>query len=518
MKTIRKIYDKRVFLTAFFATILIHGEMIFNKISFHDDLDKVFDGWTNSIRHGRWMYRLLSLIPEKLAGMESTPVVIGIIVAACIGLMACLFFELFEVKEYYVQFSLILIFCAIPAIAGDFGYMGYAGYDSIGRLLCLVSAYFACRGINDKKNVKSFIVAALILACSMGEYQCHVTFFLTIMLVYFTKQVLENDTTWKEFWLKAVYYVGTAIAGLILYLIGLKISLAVTGKTLTSYAGMDSYGVVGVSEYIERLMFVYTDFLDIHAVADYSMIPFEWDGWRLVMLLALFGLTLAVACISGLRKEYRKVVQFMIAIALFPLGLNFNFVMYGVSATHSLHMYQWVLLFIILIVLGKYIVGNIPAVLAERKWTNIGVKWMQGAVAALIMVFGVLYVRYDNMCYTLLEMRQESAIRYFTTLVTRIESAEGYKADYEIVYINEFEKDNLSDRILTDYDYPVTNPFNAPIVNAYNWQRFVEYWCGFDMDNADPAEYESHSEVVDMPSYPDDGSIKVIDEVVVVKF
>ena len=141
MKTIRKIYDKRVFLTAFFATILIHGEMIFNKISFHDDLDKVFDGWTNSIRHGRWMYRLLSLLPEKLAGMESTPVVIGIIVAACIGLMACLFFELFEVKEYYVQFSLILIFCAIPAIAGDFGYMGYAGYDSIGRLLCLVSAY-----------------------------------------------------------------------------------------------------------------------------------------------------------------------------------------------------------------------------------------------------------------------------------------------------------------------------------------------------------------------------------------
>mgnify|MGYP003291305528 CR=1 FL=1 len=518
MKTIRKIYDKRVFLTAFLATIIIHGELIFNKISFHDDLDTVFDGWRNSIRHGRWMYRLLSLIPEKLAGMESTPVAIGTIVAACIGLMACLFFEIFQIKKYHIQFALIIIFCAIPAVAGDFGYTGYAGYDFIGKLFCVISAYLVCKGINGKNNVMLYVLAALALACSIGEYQCHVTFFLTIMLVYFTQYVLVNQVTWKEFWAKAVYYVGTAIAGLLLYLGILQISLKISGKELTSYAGMDSYGVVGIPEYIERFIYVYKDFFNINSVADYSMIPFEWDGWRLLVLLALLALVVGTIVITVMRKEYQKTIQFAIASALLPLGLNFNFVMYGVDATHSLHMYQWVLLFVYLFVLVEYIVQNVPHMFARENLLQTGLKWMQGMVLAVALIFGILYVRYDNMCYVRLEMRQEAAIRYFTTLITRIESTEGYKDEYPVAYINEFEKKNDVDRIYTEYDYPVTNPFNAEIVNAYNWYRFMEYWCGFDPDENDPADYDGNPVVEEMPAYPDAESIQVIDEVVVVKF
>ena len=248
------------------------------------------------------------------------------------------------------------------------------------------------------------------------------------------------------------------------------------------------------------------------------MIPFEWDGWRLLVLLVLFMLIAAVIMTEAFKRDYKKIAQFLIAVILLPLGLNFNFLMYGASSTHSLHMYQGIMLFITFFILSEHAIKNVTKVFLKKNILQKSFQWVQGCVLAVALIFGILYVRYDNMCYMLLEMRQESAIRYFTTLITRIESTEGFSSEYEIVYINEYEKENLSDRILTDYDYPVTNPFNMDLVNAYNWQRFVEYWCGFDMVNGDSTKFEDNEVVKEMPGYPDDGSIRILDDTIVVKF
>lgn len=518
MDKIRKIYDKRVFVTAFLATIIIHGEMIFNKISFHDDLDTLFDGWRNSIRHGRWMYRFLSLIPEKLAGMESVPVLIGIIVASCIGLMACLFFELFYIKNFTLQFVLIVVMSAIPAVAGDFGYMGYAGYDYIGKLLCVIAAYLICKGLNGKINLLTSILGASVLACSIGEYQCHLTFFLSILLIYFIWNILEREVIWKEFWSKAVYYVGMAVVGLVLYLLVLEIVLKMTGLELTSYAGMDSYGIVGFSEYIHRVAVSYTDFLSLDSVAAYSMFPFRWNGWKLLVLAAFFALTAAAIIVTCLNKNYKKSVQILITACLIPLGMNFNFVLYGQGSTHSLHMYQYVLLFMYLVIMMQYIIQHVPAAISRRVIVKHGIKMIRSLTIAVIFVFGVLYVRYDNMCYMQLEMRQEAAIRYFGTLITRIESTEGYNTEYPVVYINSDQKENISDHMFWYYDCPITNPFNMSIINAYNWEQFMEYWCGFAPEVMPAEAYLDNPEVINMPHYPNDGSIQIIDGVVIVNF
>lgn len=518
MRQITKIFDRKVFLTAFFTTIIIHGEIIFNKISFHDDLDTLFDGWTNSIRHGRWMYRLLSLFPEKLAGMESIPVLIGCIVASCIGLLACVIFAQFQIKKYQTQFALIVIFSTIPVIAGEFGYMGYAGYDLIGKLLCVISAYLVCEGINGKKSYLSVILAALVLACSIGEYQCHLTFFLSILLIYFIQSVLHSELTWKEFWTKAFYYVGTALLGLFFYLIILQLSLKIADTQLTSYAGMDSYGIVEISGYVDRFMTCYTDFFNLNAKAAYEMFPFHWNGWKLLILLVLFGLVAITIVVESLKRNYKKIIQIIIAVCLLPLAFNFNFILYGMESVHSLHMYQFVLMYLLIFILAEEICHNMRDDLSNIGIVQIGMRLMRGTVLVIVLLFGVLYARYDNVCYMQLEMRQESAIRYFTSMITRIESIDGYKKDYPIAFVNSEKKENLSDHVFVQYDPLVTNPFGYEIVNGYNWNRFVTYWCGFEPTYADGKSYENHPEVREMPAYPDDGSICIIDNVIVVKF
>ena len=55
-------------------------------------------------------------------------------------------------------------------------------------------------------------------------------------------------------------------------------------------------------------------------------------------------------------------------------------------------------------------------------------------------------------------------------------------------------------------------------LNDYVWALFENYWCGFQPEEVAPEQYEKLQEVKEMPMYLDDGSIKVIDGVIVVKF
>lgn len=46
----------------------------------------------------------------------------------------------------------------------------------------------------------------------------------------------------------------------------------------------------------------------------------------------------------------------------------------------------------------------------------------------------------------------------------------------------------------------------------------MKMWCGFDPIVLKASDYEWMPEVLQMPNYPDEGSIKMIDGVIIVKF
>lgn len=502
MELKKKIFDKNVFIATFMAVLVIHGEMIFNKLSWHDDVGGVFYGWGDSLRHGRWLYALMEFFMMRFSGAESLPVVHACVSAVCIGIVACILFRIFEIDNKIAKFVLIFILASLPAVTGVFGYMVSAGYNFIGILLCVCAAYVLCKGINREKNWKTFLFSAILLSCSLGVYQCNLTFYLNLILIYFTYDIICNQFKWEDFFSRALYLLGSAIVGLGSYLVVLTILLRITGTELTSYAGTDSFGIVSISEYLDRFILTYKEFFIPDLGKAYNMFPFHWDGWYNILLVVFLVLVVGIIIMKLSKRDMRGTIQFVIAVVLFPCALNFNFVLYSADNVHSLHMYHYILLFVYLYIL--------VAEIANIKLTYV--------VMAVVFMFSALYIRYDNSCYMLAEVRQESAIRYFSTLITRIQSTEGYKAEYPIAFINEFEKTNSIDYVTTYYDYPITNPYSAAIVNSYNWKAFMSKWCGYYPTYADVSAYNNHPIIEDMPTYPDDGSIRIIDGVIVVKF
>lgn len=300
-----------------------------------------------------------------------------------------------------------------------------------------------------------------------------------------------------------------AVLSLIFYLIINKIFLKLINAQMLSYKGVNTMGMTSISGYISRAAIAYK-----HALLPSNTVNFDiyYGAVRYVYIsMIVFSLILDIILCMRLRKEnVLKMAFYMLFVALLPLCYNFIYVMTGVDEVHSLMVYAQVLPFVRFAWLAEKV--SLP----QKKLQECKL-----ALSQLMLVFLIVaYARYDNKCHLKAAFVQQEAISYFTTMVTQIKSIPGYDDEYEVVYINEGEitdqtlyyMEQLSD-IKTAFYYDIDS-----YLNSYAWRKFVQKWCGFDPTVGDASYFQSLPEVEAMPSYPDDGSIQIIDSTVVVKF
>lgn len=521
------IFDKFTFLFALLGTILANGEIIFNKIAWHDETMLVYSGWKIPLEHGRWLNFLFIKFLENFAGAESLSVPNGIIVGLCIGAMSCMIFYLFGIYNKYIRAALIFVFISIPVVAANFGYMSWSGMNFIGLLLCVVSLFIIARTLDKsctgKKMLIGFLAASVIAGCAVGQYQCFVTFYITLLLTYLIKLCIDRDMKGKSFAAIFIYFILAVAAALVFYLIVLKIFLAANHAELSDYAGISSYGKGSVADYLARIQFSYLGFVQPSATEYATMFPFHWNGWHIILLILIAAISIYYFVQILRRKKVGKFIQLLICLAVFPLAINLNFVLYGSGLekdyhfVHALHMYQMIMLFVLpfLFLCNADMKSQMES---DKKKVQYFFKTMLIAMTAFTFIMGGLYVRYDNFCYMESEVRQEKAIAYFTTLRARVESVEGYDPSMTVYFMNQIHKENNVDEVTANYDYPATFPFDFMIINSNYWYEYMDLWTGWRPPMGDESVYVNDPREQVMPAYPADGSIQILDGNVVVKF
>lgn len=142
-------------------------------------------------------------------------------------------------------------------------------------------------------------------------------------------------------------------------------------------------------------------------------------------------------------------------------------------------------------------------------------------IIGIMLLMCVLYIRFDNITYVKAEIGQERCINWCNTLVTKIKCTEGYNDDFPIMYVGGNEKGDVSLTDLEDFSFITDTPYYGveTLINDYAFERFMAIWTGFNPEVSYDTESVIHEKKFeDMPCYPDDGSIAVINDVVVVKF
>ena len=111
----------------------------------------------------------------------------------------------------------------------------------------------------------------------------------------------------------------------------------------------------------------------------------------------------------------------------------------------------------------------------------------------------------------------KQTVSYFQALVTRIKSVDGYSDQYPVAFIGENYEDESFENSWanTPFWYGGLSPI---LINRYSRDWFMQNYLGYFYTPASEEIVQKlESETKDMPSYPDSGSIKVIDGTVVVK-
>lgn len=506
MEKIERRY-KITFLSAIIFGVVSQGMGLFNKFSFHDDANIFSVGATYS--SGRWMLGILENLEKLLFGdgSYSLPLFNGLVSIICIALAACILVSVIDMKNDWACIFVGGLMTVFPVVTATMGFMFTIHMYMIALLLSVIGVFLICR----KNTWKHYCIGVIIIACAIGIYQAYIPMVLGVMVLYLINRIATED---KEFVdnLKRTIAVGlSAVASLILYLVVNKIFLKTMKLELADYKGINHMGFTSFYDYFIRIAKSYVNYLYPTRASKYVYYTYPGSITWIYYIMLLISVVLGAILVYRLLKS-DKLNALLVTLLLlgFPLCSNFIFVMTETGTVHTVMVYAQLLPF----VLFAWLVEKV-------KIDNY--KIAKGLSVCAIIIFistNVMYCRYDNKCYLKAAFLQEEAKSYYTTMITQIKSTKGYNDEMPVTFVNSIYNEDKSIYIIDQLKSVTTIPYYNldSYLNNYNWMGFMKIWCGFNPTIADENEFVNLPEVQAMPSYPDDGSVKVVNGTVVVKF
>ena len=321
----------------------------------------------------------------------------------------------------------------------------------------------------------------------------------------------DTKYTVKHFLTKCMYYMGAVILSVVLYFLINKVFLTVLHLSLSDYMGISDMGNDGILVYLQRIPYAYQIFFfpSVYNHADTVLFLNSIHLYRAILLF-IFIFT-GIILLKKFRENIVQALQIGVAVLFLPLGINFSYVITVPKSVYTLMIYSQIILYLYLVWLIEQVNVKI-----KKKYILQSIALL--CTLALVFVFGKI----ANMCYLVADIKQQRTISYFTSLVADIKAVDNYRDEYPVVFINEYDKKDLSFEEMYQSQWITLKPYHLTMndmTDFHAWNRFMTLWTGYKpIEAANQDDFKDLPEVKAMPSYPDYGSIKVINKTVVVKF
>ena len=504
-----------VMISASLWGLFAHGIVLFNKYSWHDDTQLFGIGGTFSL--GRWFLEIIGIFVSKVfnSGHFSTPSINGIFSIFCVALISYILIRLFKIRRISFVVLITGLMVVFPSLTATFGYMFTAPYYMFAMLMAVYGAYL----LASRPKWYTFGIGVILIGSSIGIYQAYIPVAITVMLFCFMVRLDEEDMSLKDFLIYGIYLIFACIVFMGFYAIMNKVCVELAGTFLGTYQGINEAGKEGMGVYLSRLKFAYKYYLVPGRLGQDGV----WDNMYPWAVLSFYYLQMALSILLIAVKIYRllkekkvlKAVETLFLIAFIPLATNFIFIMTPLYSVYALTTYAEALQFVFFAYLADSF--TFPK---EKLGKIRPVRLVAVLELVLLLLTSVTYARYDGACYLKAEITQTRAISYFNDMIAAIKSTEGYKDEYPVAFINPNQIQDKTMREIGELNALNISPYFGTdgLLNNYVWGNFLNIWCAYKPDQADPGQFVDLPEVTSMPHYPDQGSIKVVNETVVVKF
>lgn len=499
--------EKDVLITGVLVGILSHMYMMTNKLPNIDDYISIFHygaGYTS----GRWLLALLGNFSFRIDGTYSMPFFNGSIYILALALAIMIFLMPFSFRSRWTKRIFSGLFVAFPTVTATMGFMFTAPFYGVAVLLMAIAFYAL---VTYKYG---FLIAIMFICLSLGIYQAYWGLTAGFLLLYLMMLCMDRESKIRDIIVLTVKSFIALLMGVVLYFTINKVMLNIQGVQLTDYQGISEMGRFDISKIPEILKSAYGWFFRL---VKENYLHITW--YPFVRLVIAIGYVLTIIGFLMVlvynRTQILKNAMLLIFTIVFPLAVNSIYMIsYDATFVHVLMCYSVVLVFFI-----PFVFMNGVSRLRTKNMITSAIKY---GYMLLVMVVVVFYMRFANIYYLNLELAFCETFSFMETLSTRIQEADNYSEDKPIYFYGMYQKSvnkniwemRMVNNMVGAVD--VANVINSPLMRQaysriYLGNAFYELADGTKMEKYAP-------QIEEMPSYPNDGSIVVVEDTVIVKF
>lgn len=471
----------------------------------HRTLNEDMLGYTTyTVRHiasGRWSEVMIKFV---------SPGVMFLVVCILLPVTAFQAVKLMRFSSQVLSVLSAIICVVFPSLAYMFGYTYAVPVYCFTLFEAVLAVYFT------SKYKYGFLPGAILLGICGGGYQSSIAVGVSLCFSLLFINIISGKPL-KQCFLKALRFLTMGVLGIIVYFAGMKLSLYITGQELLAYKGINEIGKIPIASVPGLLFRTYKSFLSFFVGKAF----FYASGAAKLsyLIFAVLGLLCLIYTLAQFykKREFVRIFLILMFVAAAPMAFNlFDFVVPQARAS-AMNVYQFAFVFMWLLRWFDEYAGR-----------AVRTQWVI-SIACILIIANFYYI--DNVYYLKAEIITERSVNLWNRVLSRVEETDGYrkKMPFMIASSDSFyedrEKNNneFSPVILPGYDQGYAGYIGLGIWSNSNVKPLAisKNLFGLEFSGVD-TNTRSHilhsSGYLEMNIYPEDGSVKIIDGVMVVNF
>lgn len=495
---------KCTFLCTFIVGIIAHIYVFTNKFFNYFELNNIFSRFEllkgDALPMGRWFLPVVT----NMFTHYSIPSVNGFVTLCYMSVAAVLIVKALNIRSKTVGCFFGAVWITFPGLASIFSYGVNSDAFCFSILLAVIAGYLV---YHVKYGV---IFGGIVLCFALGIYQPYLSIAVSVVFLFLFSQVLHNSLNLKSFIRLFLRGLAMLSLGFILYYIVLQVVLMVVGTSLSGYHGVNDMTSFTAKGLAKGFVYSYLYFIRYFFTTEYM---YTWG--RVIANIIASVIFIAIIVKKYYWKHKHNGIQ-KILVALFiiliPLGLNSTPFLMGDRVGAGVDRYMLVsIMFLWLMFLMV-----IDQCKQKSLLNSIAYLCVTVAIVSGYLVCNQAYYRMEGMTVATNSLCNR--------IIARIEVMPEWDRETPVFLANCNELINKNLKVDVKEFQNLTNMTGTGIQPFYNdvaLTKYMNVFMQFPMKT--PTEKEKDNILISqvfekMPCYPEEGSIMVIDEVIVVKF
>ena len=530
MRDKKRIAAQDIFAMAATALICLalHGYRFANSMFSHDALIEIVqDDAAWQVALGRFFEPVLVFLRGNLC----SPWLLCLLQMVWLALSVSLLADIFQIRDKFMILAVagivagsetfIIINASFLACADMYAFALFAGIFGV---WCI-----------EKRKFLYTLLGIIFMIISIATYQAYISVAIALMLILAILQMCDFSKDLKKIIKRLLYYAVVLLLAAVVYYMAWQLIRGVLGIwAADTYNGMASVGHYEAGVLLDSVQTAYKNMLVCFlSPAEMSNIVFRGIKLGNIWKYAVIAVNAAMAAVILANIVYicRKqmighrlrnadlivrCVLIVLALLLFPLGCNFVCVM-SKGMEHPLMMFGFNMLYVF------------AAATAERIRYSTDVQtltgddkrqfWRTTDAGIVAILAGVLiwnHFIYANQIYFKKSLQEKAAYSVMSRIVTDVEDVPGYVPGITPVAISGYFEASPYLTELSGFE-DLTSDFMGKTSLTYQGTDYamLTYYLSIDLNLT---RVDASMEAVQqMPVYPAEGSVSMVDGVVVIK-